>query len=195
MKPRTTAPVELISQFYEEKLYTLSYDLHERYSHLLTGMIHLLRKEEDLSRLKELISHIVDDMKGISNEVTPLSLRPYGAWPAFKRYIQEVEKRFGVPVILHKEGMFPVAGESHNLLVFRILQLIIQMIIEEADTTGVEVRTNEDHIIFIFFSDRLHFPMRQKELLQILQKETNMVLHHQRRGNLWRWTLAKEGME
>lgn len=35
--------VDVLAEMYETMMYDLSYDLHERYSHLLTGMLHQFR--------------------------------------------------------------------------------------------------------------------------------------------------------
>ncbi|WLR48671.1 hypothetical protein LC065_05660 [Halobacillus litoralis] len=74
MKEKTKLPADEIIQMYETMLHDLSYDLHERYSHLLTGLLHQMDQEGDSSKAALLLTHIIDDMRSKSNESTPLSL-------------------------------------------------------------------------------------------------------------------------
>lgn len=189
MKETMKFTADDITHMYETMLYDLSYDLHERYSHLLTGLLHQLDQEGGSSKSALLLTHIIDDMRSKSNESTPLSLAERGAVPAIKQFSKEIEKRFGVTVrLLTKKGSFSI----EQRMLFRLIQQTILLIVENADTDAIDIHMEVDSITFLFLSPHGRFAVNEKGFFRHIQKRTGMELKIEQRSGQWFWVYFKK---
>lgn len=189
-------PVEALVEMYESMLRDLSYDLHERYSHLLTGLLHQLEQQKgEWNGMSALVAHIIEDMRGNSNQTTPLSLYRKGPCTAFKGVCREMEKRFGVNISVTTQNCWSSISERLDHLFFRLLQITLHIIIEEADTDKIEINMDADGTQFIFQSDREYLPIKQKELLSVIEKRTGVERKIEREDTVWKWSYFAEKRE
>ncbi|SDP70505.1 hypothetical protein [Halobacillus aidingensis] len=189
MKETMKLPADEIIQMYETMLHDLSYDLHERYSHLLTGLLHQMDQEGGSSKSALLLTHIIDDMRSKSNESTPLSLAKRGVVPAIRQFGKEIEHRFGVTVSLLTER------ESLSIdqrILFRLIQQTILMIVENADTDAIDIHMEEDSVTFRFLSPHEQIDVDEKGFLCLIQKRTGMELKIEQRSGQWFWIYFKK---
>ncbi|WP_394219225.1 hypothetical protein [Halobacillus trueperi] len=193
MKETMKTPAGEIIHMYETMLHDLSYDLHERYSHLLTGLLHQLEQEGGSSKSALLLTHIIDDMRSKSNESTPLSLAERGAIPAIKQFSKEIENRFGVTVrLLTERGTFSMDSR----ILFRMVQQTILLIVEKADTNAIDIHIKEESVSFQFLSPHEQMDVDEKGFLRFIQKRTGMELKIESRSGQWFWIyLKKRGYE
>ncbi|MEC3883684.1 hypothetical protein VKA52_08130 [Halobacillus sp. HZG1] len=189
MKETMKIPADEIIHMYETMLYDLSYDLHERYSHLLTGLLHQMDQEGSSSKSALLLTHIIDDMRSKSNESTPLSLAKRGVVPAIKQFSKEIENRFGVTVRLVTErSLFSI---DHRIL-FRLIQQTILLIVENADTDTIDIHMEEESVTFQFLSPHDRIDADEKGFLRLIQKRTGMELKIEQRSGQWFWIYFKK---
>lgn len=180
--------VDTLANMYEMMMYDFSYDLHERYSHLLTGVLHQLEQDDSKKGMALLVSHIIEDMRNKSNETTPLSLYRKGVWAALKQVGRQLEKRFGVTITLLSENRCPETPDEEKAMLFRLLQRTLQTIVEIGDTDKVEVEIDMDRVTFFFESEQEYIPNKQKDLFILLEKRTDTQSKLEREGRHWNWT-------
>ncbi|SDJ34529.1 hypothetical protein [Salimicrobium halophilum] len=132
-----------IHDFYEKLLEEASFDLHERYSQLLTGL-QWKANEEDSS----LISYIIEDMRERSSCYSPITLRQWGAFHAWKSYAKQLGKRHGIQFEF-QEAAFHEWNKGDPLL-FRLLQQMIQFIINEGAPDLIRVSVESDTLLLLY---------------------------------------------
>ncbi|MBX0358147.1 hypothetical protein [Halobacillus sp. Nhm2S1] len=189
MKETIKIQADELIQMYEKMLHDLSYDLHERYSHLLTGLLHQMDQESQGSKSALLLTHIIDDMRSKSNETTPLSLAQRGVIPAVKQFSKEIENRFGVTVrLLTENGSFSI----DQRILFRLIQQTILLIVEHADTDAIDIHLEEESATFQFLSPHEQIDVDGEGFLRLIQKRTGMELKIEQRSGLWFWIYFKK---
>ncbi|ASF41219.1 hypothetical protein CEH05_19445 [Halobacillus halophilus] len=190
MNDTTRSPLYVVSHMYESLLYEMSYDLHERYAQLLTSALHRIDSAQDSCKETQvLLSHLIEEMRSRSNEIYPLSFHEYGLAVAFKRYIKEVERRYGIRVEFPTSYKLTEVFSTKDVLAFRALQLTIRMIVEYADTDEVFIEVDRKGIVFRYHSFLDEFPPEQEDLLEVIKKDTTMEMQWQRNKDVveWRW--------
>ncbi|SFK54358.1 hypothetical protein SAMN04487936_11724 [Halobacillus dabanensis] len=180
--------VDTLANMYERMMYDFSYDLHERYSHLLTGVLHQLEQDDSKKGIALLVSHIIEDMRNKSNETTPLSLYRKGLWAALKQVGRQLENRFGVTITFLSTNRCPEISDEEKSVLFRLLQRTLQTIVEIGDTDKIEVRIDMERVTFSFQSEQEYIPNKQKDLFILLEKRTDTQSKLERAGRHWSWT-------
>ncbi|KHE69014.1 hypothetical protein [Halobacillus sp. BBL2006] len=189
-----TSPTHIISRMYESLLFDMSYDLHERYAHLLTSALHRLEinggHKEDV---KVILNHLIEEMRNRSKEIYPLSYHEYGLAVAFKSYLNQVEKRYGVNIEFPTYYKLNEVMPHKSVLVFRLLQTTLKLILEYSETDAVEIEVDQNGILFKYKSYIETFPLEQKDLLELLQKDLGIEMEFVRRKDRieWRWFEAQ----
>ncbi|MGP4076785.1 hypothetical protein [Halobacillus sp. K22] len=192
MNDTTRSPLHVVSHMYESLLFEMSYDLHERYAHLLTSALHRIDSTKDSCKEAHvLLSHLIEEMRSRSNEIYPLSFHEYGLAVAFKRYIKEVERRYGIKIEFPTSYKLTEVFSTNDLLAFRALQLTIRMIVEYADTDEVFIEVDQNGIIFRYQSFVDEFPPEQEDLLEVIKKDTTMEMKLERHRNVVEWLWYK----
>ncbi|MGI8313672.1 hypothetical protein [Halobacillus mangrovi] len=177
---------------YESILFEMSYDLHERYAQLLTSALHHLDADSSKNDMKDLLIHLIEDMRNRSKEIYPLSYQEYGLPFAFKSYIKQVEKRYGVKVDLADPHKLNQIFAHKGVLAFRLLQITLKLILEYSETDYVEIEVDQLGILFRYKSYIESFSSAQEELLELLQKDLDIEMEFIRRKDQieWRWFSA-----
>ncbi|AKG03572.1 MULTISPECIES: hypothetical protein [Salimicrobium] len=142
-----------IHNFYEQLLEEASFDLHERYSQLLTGLKWKMDEEDAL-----LISYIIEDMRERSSYYSPVSLRKLGVYRAWRTYANQLGKRHGIR-ILFEETACHVWNED-NPIIFRFLQKLIQIVVSEGGTEEIRVFV-EGNSLLLLYEKELYRSMKE----------------------------------
>ncbi|WP_347862032.1 hypothetical protein U0355_02165 [Salimicrobium sp. PL1-032A] len=174
-----------IHDFYEKLLEEASFDLHERYSQLLTG-IQWKAEEEEAS----LIAYIIEDMRARSSCYSPVTLRKWGAFRAWKSYAEQIGKRHGINFAF-RESVFHEWNEGDPVL-FRLLQQVIQCIVRERPPDIIHVSVETDTITLFYEQRRTG---KGETFPEDFAKTAGVgVSVRQRQGISTTWVLKKRGV-
>ncbi|RWZ58736.1 hypothetical protein EQV77_07150 [Halobacillus fulvus] len=174
-----------ITDMYETMLYEISRDMHENYAQLLAGALTL----HDRESVNTLVSYVIDEMRGQSRGIYPLTMSPKEIIPLFKPYNQWVERRYGVQISYRSEGL----GQKVEPTAFRLYQLVLRLLIEYSASERMTVQITKEYWRFKVdggFVEQIR--PEEQELLDALKKSTNMVMDTEKKDQQMIWYFFEE---
>ncbi|SIS40177.1 hypothetical protein [Salimicrobium flavidum] len=173
-----------IHDFYEKLLEEASFDLHERYSQLLAGLQWKV-DEEDAS----LISYIIEDMRERSSCYSPVTLREWGVFRAWKTYAKQLGKQQGVQFEF-EEASFHEWNEG-DAVIFRLLQQMIQFIISEEGPEFIRVSVEADTLLL--FYEKEEMTRKEKNFSKEFADSARVSVSVRKEGTTKIWVLKGKG--
>lgn len=134
----------------------LAADIHDGIASTLTGLSLQIQQVQSLDEIKPLIEHLEaarNEVRLISKNILPFNLKEEGWKNSFQRFISSVQSPvFSIFFITEFEES--QLNNQRGMVVYRILQELIQNTLKHANATECELMlTEENGTILIQYSD------------------------------------------
>lgn len=142
----------------------ISKELHDRVGTNLTAMkltINQLLKSHNDSRTEEVEEQFqiaIHEIKEIIYALTPPSLERYGLFTSLKNYVGKLNKNIPIAISLKTFGK-EVAGSDLNIILFRVIQELLNNSIKHSQARNITIHINsfEDVLNIVYEDDGIGF--------------------------------------
>ncbi|MFD0960367.1 PAS domain-containing sensor histidine kinase [Paenibacillus chungangensis] len=153
--------MEKVMQVQEEERKRISRELHDGVGQslfsLLIGLDRLISEHEEMDGLKQLrdeVSGVMEDVRGMAWELRPSVLDDLGVGPAIRTYIDNYSQHFGIDVQF-ANGLRNRLDSLKETAIYRVIQEALTNIAKYAGVQEAEVTIEQrEHDIAVTIADR-----------------------------------------
>lgn len=138
----------------------LAADLHDSIGAMLSaikvGLSTIGRRQPDLDGLtdtKQMLDETIESVRSISRDLMPSTLEKFGLGQALKEMCERITSTAQLPVHYEEEGEPLSLEKSKEVMVFRIVQELLNNAIKHSDATTINVETTWNHGVYISVQD------------------------------------------
>jgi signal transduction histidine kinase len=149
---------ELESQENERR--RLAADLHDSIGGMLStirvGLITLGRSLPDpqgMNETKQMLDETINSVRRISRDLMPSILEKFGFIYAIQELCERFQATSQIPIQFRQDGELPVIGSQRGLMIFRIVQELLNNAVKHSQATQIQVAVGIDKQLFISVED------------------------------------------
>jgi len=135
-------------------------DLHDSIGGMLStirvGLSTLARQmpdPESIEQPKQMLDDTIASVRQISRDLMPSTLEKFGLVQAVRELCDRFHATSLLPVIFHEEGDVPALDPKKELMLYRIIQELVNNAIKHAQATAIHVRIYADQNLRIEVED------------------------------------------
>jgi signal transduction histidine kinase len=121
-------------------------DLHDSIGGMLStirvGLSTLARQipdPESIEQPKQMLDDTIASVRQISRDLMPSTLEKFGLVQAVREICDRFQATSLLPVVFHEEGDVPALDPKKELMIFRIIQELVNNAIKHSQATGIQV--------------------------------------------------------
>jgi signal transduction histidine kinase len=126
----------------------LAGDLHDSIGAMLStirvSLITMAKKENadqtSINESKKMLDDTIESVRRISRDLMPSTLERFGLGQAVKEMCERFQSTSSIPIHFQEEGEVLTLNKSHELMIFRIIQELINNALKHAQATEIKVR-------------------------------------------------------
>lgn len=152
--------IEAALQSQEEERHRLAGELHDNIGAMLSairlGIITLGRQIGEPQLVdypKEMLDETIQSVRRISRDLMPATLEKFGLAPAVKELCDRFQSTAGLPISCEIVGEIKGTEKTQELLLFRIVQELINNALKHAQATKIKVTLTDNHGITVDVED------------------------------------------
>lgn len=148
-KEHQIVSMQAILESQEEERRRIAQDLHDNIGSMMAAIkLRLLTLQENSQQLDQMVSHVADEVRRISHNMTPLAFELAGIEGAVEDLAGMLHAE-GMEVESDIQGLGQITNHETSIMVYRIFQELINNIIKHADATRVllSCKTENRHLL------------------------------------------------
>ena len=149
---------ELESQETERR--RLAADLHDSIGGMLStirvGIATIARSLPDpqsINETKKMLDDTISSVRRISRDLMPSTLEKFGFIHAIKELCERFQATSGITIQFFEEGEYSELDKQRELMLFRIVQELLNNAVKHAEASVIKVTTKINHQIFVSVED------------------------------------------
>ncbi|HEX7845731.1 MAG TPA: ATP-binding protein [Chitinophagaceae bacterium] len=144
----------------EETFSYISREIHDNIGQVLSmariniNTLNAPQEQQKIDLLDELVGKAITDLRGLSHLLSTDQVRNEGWVKAVEKLFNGLDRSGKYETHLHIEGSLPALGEDKPIILFRIIQEIINNIIKHAEATTISLQAiQKDRKIVLAIKD------------------------------------------
>lgn len=149
---------ELASQESERR--RLAADLHDSIGGMLstirvgiTTMARLLPDPAGIDETKKMLDDTITSVRRISRDLMPSTLEKFGLIHAVKELCERFQATSKIMIEINEQGEVQSLEPQRQLMIFRIVQELLNNAVKHAQATVIKVTVHIDHRVFVSVED------------------------------------------
>jgi two-component system, NarL family, sensor kinase len=136
-------------------------DLHDSIGAMLSTirlslLTHVKRNPGDTAGIvesKKMLDETIDSVRRISRDLMPSTLEKFGLVQAIKEMCDRFQSTSALPITFNEIGSTPALAKNRELMVFRIVQELINNSLKHAKAKQINVVLNNSHQLLVSVED------------------------------------------
>jgi two-component system, NarL family, sensor kinase len=136
-------------------------DLHDSIGAMLSTIrvsliTHAKKHKDDESSIQEskkMLDDTIESVRRISRDLMPSTLEKFGLIQAVKEMCERFQGTTGIPIVFEESGDTPPLSKSRELMIFRIVQELLNNALKHAEATFIKVMFANGDLLQVIVED------------------------------------------
>jgi two-component system, NarL family, sensor kinase len=113
---------------------------------------------EGINESKKMLDETIDSVRRISRDLMPSTLEKFGLAQAVREMCDRFQSTSALPIIFHEEGETPPLLKNRELMIFRVVQELINNALKHSHATQIDVAfINSDNLTVVVHDNGIGF--------------------------------------
>lgn len=109
--------------------------------------------DENILESKKMLDDTIESVRRISRDLMPSTLEKFGLTQAVKEMCERFQSTSSLPIIFEEQGETPTLGKNRELMIFRIVQELLNNALKHAEASFIKVTFSNSEDLQVLVED------------------------------------------